>query len=142
MAAFMMKKKINNVEKSVRVVIVDDILQVRQELATVLYLAARSSHSKIEVVGEACNGLEAVDKVRSLHPDVVLMDLEMPGMDGYAATQAIKSTQPAIRVIVVTIHGGDHERFKAAQAGADGFIEKSTPIDELLQSIQYLGRTA
>jgi two-component system, chemotaxis family, protein-glutamate methylesterase/glutaminase len=85
--------------ENTRVLIVDDLPQVRQELVDILKLSARVIKARIEVIGEAQNGKEAVEKTLSLHPDVVLMDLEMPILDGYEATRRIKSHQPAPRVI-------------------------------------------
>ncbi len=81
--------------KNIRVLIVDDLPQVRQGLAIMLELAARGASPKVEVIGEAQNGNEAVQQARTLHPDVILMDLEMPVLDGYEATRRIKAEQPA-----------------------------------------------
>jgi DNA-binding NarL/FixJ family response regulator len=127
-------------ETSIRVLIVDDIDQVRQELATVLTLASRLSPEKIDVVGHARDGAEAIELAHTLLPAVVLMDLEMPRMNGYIATQSIKAAHPAMRVIIFSIHGEDFERQKALQAGADDFIEKGAPIQALVQAIQQTGR--
>ncbi len=129
----------NKGKNNIRVLIVDDTLRVRRELVTILKLAAQASPQKIEVVGEAQDGLEAIQQAETLHPDVVIMDLEMPGMDGYTATQFIKSAHPSIQIIVLSIHSEDSSRLKAAQVGADTFIEKGTPIGEVLLSIQRLG---
>jgi DNA-binding NarL/FixJ family response regulator len=114
-----------------RILIVDDVAQVRQDLSTILSL----SHD-LEVVGQADNGIEAVALAETLMPDVVLMDLEMPGLDGFEATQQIKERQLARRVVVLTIHGHDDYREKAAQVGADAFIEKGTDIEALLRSLR------
>ena len=135
-------EKCNDREQSIRVLIVDDIYLVRHELGTVLQLASKTSLPKIEVVGEAQNGFEAIERAASLHPDVVLMDLEMPGMNGYLATETIKSTQPSVKVIIFTIHGKNEERQNASQAGADAFLEKGIPIGELLHTIQRIGTAA
>jgi len=142
MAKEMMDENNKIMQKSIRVLIVDDIYQVRQELATVLKLAARLAPPDIEVVGQAQNGLEAIEQAKKLHPDVVLMDLEMPGMNGYTATESIKSTRPSIKVIIFTIHGENDERQNASKAGADAFIEKGIPIGELIHTIQRFGRAA
>ena len=120
----------------IKVLIVDDVSEVRQGLATMLKLAARNFTPKIEVVGDAQNGSHAIEQAHMLHPDVVLMDLEMPVMDGYTATQHIKSTQPSISVVVLSIHSDPTSRQKAFQAGADAFIEKGAPLAELIQAIQ------
>lgn len=125
-------------KKCIRVLIVDDIAQVRQGLATVLLLSTKKLGQKIEVIGEAENGREAITQVERLHPDVVLMDLEMPGGDGYEATRQIKVNQPAIRVIILSIHAGREEIELAYAAGADGFICKDNKIGTLLDAILVL----
>ena len=125
-------------QKSVRVLIVDDIPQVRQGLATMLKLAAKNIMPKVELVGEAQNGSEAIAQAQVLHPDAILMDLEMPVLDGYTATQCIKSKDPSIFIIILTIHDDLATRHKAAQAGADAFFGKSAPLDGLIRVIQSL----
>ncbi|OGN89415.1 MAG: hypothetical protein A2Y88_04565 [Chloroflexi bacterium RBG_13_48_10] len=129
------------IQENIRVLIVDDIPQVRQGLATMLKLAARNILPQIEVIGEAQNGSEAIQQAQMLHPDVVLMDLEMPVLDGYTATQCIKSTNPSILIVILTIHSDPVTRQKAAHAGADAFVEKGAPLGELLQTIQRYRRT-
>lgn len=130
------------IPKSIKVLIVDDVPQVRQGLATMLKLAAKNLTPKLEVIGEAQNGSEAVEQTQALHPDVILMDLEMPVLDGYNATQCIKSTHPSILVVVLTIHSDPSTRQKAAQAGADAFVEKGAPLEELLRAIQRFRKTS
>jgi len=126
-----------NIEREgIRVLIVDDLPQVRHGLATVLELAGKAYKPKIDIVGEAQNGREAIQQAQILHPDVVLMDLEMPVLDGFWATQYIKATNPSILIVALTIHSDLATRQKAAQAGADAFIEKGAPLEELLQAIQ------
>ena len=114
----------------IRVLIVDDVERVRQDLRTFLSLAGN-----IEIVGEACNGLEAIQLVETLCPQVILMDLEMPIIDGYEAIRQIKANHPSCRVIALTIHAGEAERSRAFEAGADDFIPKGAPLEILLQSI-------
>jgi DNA-binding NarL/FixJ family response regulator len=114
----------------VRVLIVDDIAQVRQGLRTVLTLA-----EEIEVIGEAVDGRDAIQQVEELQPDVVLMDLEMPVMDGYAATTQVKSRCPSCRIIALSVHSYPEARQRAAQAGVDAFIEKGAPVNKILQAI-------
>lgn len=127
------------IEETIRVLIVDDMPQVRLGLANVLKLATKNLRPHIEVAGEAQNGNEAIELAQSLHPDVVLMDLEMPVLDGYSATRFIKSTNPSILVIILSIHNDLTARQNATQAGADAFIEKGAPIGELIQAIQRFG---
>lgn len=113
-----------------QVLIVDDSPQVRQELRTLLTLAG-----EIEIVGEATDGLEAVRLAEALQPDVVLMDLEMPVMDGYEAARQIKSRWPACRVVALTVHGYEAARQKASQSGVDVFLVKGVSIETLVQAI-------
>jgi DNA-binding NarL/FixJ family response regulator len=120
---------------SIRVLIVDDMAQVRHDLRTVLPLAGQAAGLQIEVVGEAGNGQEAIQRATALEPDVVLMDLEMPVMGGYEATRQIKERWPSCRVIALTVHGYEAAQQQALQAGADGFIVKGAPVGTLVQAI-------
>ena len=113
-----------------RVLIVDDSPQVRQELRTLLTLAG-----DIEIVGEAADGLEAIRLAEALQPEVVLMDLEMPVLDGYEAARQIKSRWPACRVVALTVHGYEAARRKASQAGVDVFLVKGVSVETLVQAI-------
>ena len=113
-----------------RVMIVDDKEQVRKDLRTVLTLSA-----DIEILGEATNGLEAIRLVEVLQPDVVLLDLEMPVMDGYETARAIKSFSPSCRVIILTVHDYPAARYKALQAGVDSFVVKGSSVEQLIQAI-------
>ncbi len=128
--------RIKEVMNSIRVLIVDDMARVRQDLRTVLGLAGFASGSPIEVVGEAANGQEAIQQVEALRPDVVMMDLGMPVMDGWTATRQIKALFPSIRVIVLTVHSDPESRQKACQSGVDGFIEKGVPVSEILLAVR------
>jgi len=122
---------------SIKVLIVDDLARVRDGLRTILELA-----QGMEVVGEAANGLQAVRLAEQLHPDVVLMDLEMPVLDGFEATWQIKRHQPAGAVVVLTIHSSDDARERAARAGADAFVEKGTAVESLIETIRQVRRKA
>ena len=115
----------------IRVLIVDDVEGVRQDLRTFLTLAGN-----IEIVGEARDGLEAIHLVEALCPQVVLMDLEMPIMNGFEAARQIKALKPSCRVIALTIHAGEIERKQALQAGMADVIAKGAPLDVLLRAIQ------
>ena len=113
-----------------RVLIVDDATRVREDLRTALSLAGN-----IEIIGEATNGLEAVQQAELLQPEVVLMDLEMPILDGYEATQQIKTRCPGCRVIALTVHGYEAARQKAFEVGVDVFIVKGAPVERLMRAI-------
>lgn len=110
--------------------IVDDNPRVRQELRTLLPLAG-----DIEVVGEAADGREAVRLAQALLPEVVLMDLEMPILNGYEATRQIKLAAPACRVVALTVHGYEAPRQKAMQAGVDAFLVKGATLENLVRAI-------
>lgn len=114
----------------IRVLIVDDVREVRRDLRTALTLAGN-----IEIVGEAANGLEAVRLAESLEPAVVLMDLEMPVMDGYAAIRPIKAQCPACRVIALTVHGYESARRKAIESGVNDFVVKGVSLESLVKVI-------
>jgi DNA-binding NarL/FixJ family response regulator len=116
--------------KAIRLLIVDDIDQVRQDLRTVLTLAG-----DIDVVGEAANGLEAIRQVEALKPDVVLLDLEMPVLNGYEAADQIRRLCPACRVIALSVHDYKAARQKAIQAGIEAFVTKGAPVGSLVQAI-------
>lgn len=120
---------------AIRVLIVDDVPQIRRELSVILPLVGEKAGIPIQVVGEAGDGQQAMLLARSLQPDVVLMDLAMPVLDGFAATRMIKAEKPAVRVIALTIHSDPATRLKARQAGVDSFIEKGVPLVEVLRAI-------
>jgi DNA-binding NarL/FixJ family response regulator len=114
----------------IRVLIVDDVERVRQDLRTFLTLTGN-----IEIVGEAKNGLDAIRLVEALCPQVVLMDLEMPVMDGYEAARQIKVIQPCCQMIALTIHASEAERQQALQAGMVDVVVKGAPLEVLLRAI-------
>jgi DNA-binding NarL/FixJ family response regulator len=117
----------------VRVLIVDDDALVRSGLRMML-----SAGDRLEVVGEAADGSEVLAEVDLHHPDVVLMDLRMPKLDGIAAT-ALVCTQPsAPRVLVLTTFDGDELVLRALRAGADGFLLKDTPPGEIVTAIELV----
>ncbi len=113
-----------------RVLIVDDMPQVRRELRTLLPLAG-----DIEIIGEAANGREAIEQAAVLQPDVILMDLEMPIVDGCEATHQIKLRHPSCRVIALTVHTDEATRQKAERAGVDELVEKGAPLSSLIRAM-------
>ena len=115
----------------IRVLIADDHHVVRQGLRMFLAL-----DPEFEVVGEAANGQEAVEKAKQLKPDVVLMDLIMPLMDGIAATEAIRSTLPEVEVLALTSVLDDGSVVGAVKAGAIGYLLKDTQAEELCRAIK------
>lgn len=113
----------------IRVLVVDDHQVVREGLRRMLEL-----ENRIQVIGEAEGGEEAIAKAVSLSPDVVTMDLKMPGMDGITATRQIKQVMPQINVLVVTLYAEDFVR-KAIEAGATGYILKDSDCEQLTKAI-------
>lgn len=117
----------------ISLVIVDDQPAVREGLRMRLALEA-----DMQIVGEACDGQEALDIVPRLHSDIVLMDMEMPVMDGLAATKALQSLAPECRVIMLTIHDDEATCKRANEAGAAGFVSKHADDSVLLDAIRAL----
>ena len=122
-------------DAATRVLVVDD-----QALVRGAFVLLVNSAADLEVVGEAANGAEAVDLVSSLQPDVVLMDIRMPVMDGLAATRAIGDLDCATKVLVLTTFDFDEYVFAALRAGASGFLVKDTPPADLLAGIRVVAR--
>jgi NarL family two-component system response regulator LiaR len=117
--------------ETITVLIVDDHSVVRQGLRTFL-----ESETGIEVVGEAADGAEAVEKTREVVPDVVLMDIVMPGLNGIAATRQIAEISPTTRVLVLTSFGEDDKVFPALKAGATGYLLKDATAEQLVRAIR------
>ncbi|WP_086503557.1 response regulator, partial [Clavibacter michiganensis] len=115
----------------VRVLIVDDQALVRMGFRMVL-----DAEPGIEVVGEAADGRAAVERTGALAPDIVLMDVRMPGMDGIDATAEIVARHPATRVIVLTTFDLDEYAFAGLRAGASGFLVKDTRPEHLMEAIR------
>jgi NarL family two-component system response regulator LiaR len=120
---------------TIRVLIADDHAVVRQGIRAFLL-----TRPEIEVVGEACDGAEAVELAGRLQPDVVLMDLLMPNMDGIEAVHRIRSGRPDARILVLTSFATDDQIFPAIQAGALGYLLKDSSPVELVQAIQQVHR--
>jgi DNA-binding NarL/FixJ family response regulator len=115
----------------IRILIADDHPLFRAGIAAVV-----GCHEDMVVVGEAGNGTEAVALARSAKPDVVLMDLQMPEMDGLSALAAIHRELPSIRILVVTTYGGDVQAARAIRLGASGYLLKDTLRAELVNTIR------
>ena len=115
----------------IRVLLVDDQQMIRAGLRMLC-----EAQPDLEVVGEAGDGREAVTLAARLSPDVVVMDLRMPGVDGITATGRILAARPATRVLVLTTFGDDDHLYPALTAGATGFLLKDAPPDELLDGIR------
>lgn len=120
---------------SIRVLIADDHVVVRQGLRTFLEL-----QDDIEVVGEAEDGASAVEGVQTHSPDVVLMDLVMPGMDGIAATRCVREACPETKVLVLTSFADDEKLFPVLRAGAAGYLMKDVAPEQLAEAIRTIHR--
>lgn len=119
----------------VRIVIADDHPVVRAGLEGML-----SAQPEFEVVGQAADGNEAVRLASRLKPDVVLMDLRMPGMEGVAATKEIREKHPGINVLVLTTYDSDADILRAVEAGATGYMLKDAPREELFRAVKAADR--
>jgi NarL family two-component system response regulator YdfI len=116
---------------AIRVLIADDHLIIREGLRMIL-----SDSPDIQVVGEAENGLQAIELAEEIHPSVILMDLQMPSLDGLSATEKIKAQWPEIAVVILTSYDEDQLMIRGLKAGAKGFLLKDTRRQTLLDTIQ------
>ncbi|MBO0784113.1 MAG: response regulator transcription factor [Ktedonobacteraceae bacterium] len=123
-------------QKRIRVLIADDHLMVRKGLRLML----EEDDESIELVGDAADGASALTLIEQLQPDVVLMDVRMPGMDGITALQHIRSSWSQIAVIILTTYDEDDLLVRALQAGACGYLLKDTPLEKLLRAIHTAAR--
>ena len=120
---------------AIRVLIVDDHQLFRRGVSSLL-----AGREDIEVVGEANNGAEAVERARELMPDVVLMDIKMPELDGIAATKQLKAEMPYVRIMMLTVSETDEDLFEAIKAGASGYLLKNVDPDHLVASVLQVQR--
>lgn len=116
-----------------RVLIADDHELMREGLRALL-----ESHQDIEVIGEATNGQEAIDQVATLQPDIVLMDISMPVMNGLDATRTIKETNPSVKILILTMHEGEAYFFNILEAGASGYFIKGGSAADLVTALQVV----
>ena len=121
--------------RTIRVVIADDHPVVREGLAAML-----EREPDLEVVGEARDGQEAIEQVAALRPDVVLMDLQMPRVDGVEAIRQIRERHGGVHVLVLTTYGDDESIFRGIEAGARGYLLKDAPRDELFRAVRAVAR--
>jgi DNA-binding NarL/FixJ family response regulator len=120
-------------KKQIRILIVDDHAMVRYALANAI-----RCQRDLSLVGEADDGQEALTLYRAHQPDVVTMDYNLPGQNGIATTSAIRAEFPQARVLLLSIHEGAEDIWKASQAGAVGYLSKSVEIDEVLLAIRQV----
>jgi len=120
---------------AIKVMVVDDHALFRRGIATVL-----ANEKNIKIVGEAIDGLEAIEKAEKLAPDVILMDLNMPRCSGLEATQALHTKMPQVNILVLTVSDNEADLFAAIKFGATGYILKNTEPEELIQAVLHIAQ--
>jgi two-component system NarL family response regulator len=123
------------VEPPIRVVLADPHALFRRGVRLVL-----EDEADIEVVGECADGLDAVDCIVELVPDLVLMDVRMPGVSGIEATRRVRSLVPSVKVAILTVSESDEDLFAAVRAGATGYLLKEVSIEELADAVRAVAR--
>jgi len=118
---------------TIKVLVVDDHALFRRGIAAVL-----ANRKNLEIVGEAADGLEAIEKAEQTMPDVILMDLNMPRCSGLEATQALQAKMPDVNILVLTVSDNEADLFAAMKFGATGYILKNTEPEELVQAIFHI----
>jgi DNA-binding NarL/FixJ family response regulator len=122
-------------ETRVRILLVDDHTLFRKGIASIL-----AEERSFQVVGESANGRDATEKARELMPDVILMDISMPEMDGLEATRQIKEELPAIRIVILTVSDEDQNLFEAIKWGAQGYLLKKVDPQTLFNTLRAVAR--
>jgi pilus assembly protein CpaE len=123
----------SDTQQKIRLLVVDDIVETRNNLINLLYF-----EKDIEVIGSATSGLDGIETAKKLQPDIILMDINMPDMDGITATEKIKQTLPNIAVIMMSVQGEQDYLRRAMRAGASEFLVKPFSGDELISSIRHV----
>jgi DNA-binding NarL/FixJ family response regulator len=121
--------------KPIRILVADDHPIVRSGISSIL-----ATQPDFEIVGEAANGTDAVDAAARLAPNLVLMDLRMPGLNGVGASTAILAARPSTRIVVLTTYASDGEVLRAIEAGAVGYLLKDVPHEELFRALRAVAR--
>ena len=119
----------------IKIILADDHTMFREGLRAII-----DDESDMAVVGEARDGFEALEKVRDLLPDIVLMDINMPRLDGVKATRYISEQHPQVRIIILTMYDQDRRVFESIKAGARSYILKDTPVQQLIETIRAVCR--
>ncbi len=120
---------------TIKVLVVDDHTLFRRGIAAVL-----ANQDSLEMVGEASDGLEAIEKAREFAPEVILMDLNMPRCSGLEATQALQAEMPEVNILVLTVSEMEADLFAAMKFGARGYLLKNTEPDELIHAISHIAQ--
>ncbi len=121
--------------QKIRILLADDHTIFRKGLQEII-----NKQSDMTVVGEAKDGVDAVNKAEELAPDIILMDISMPILDGVKATRLIRDQDEQVGIVMLTMYGGDQYIFEAIKAGAQGYILKDADLDELLKAIRSVHR--
>jgi len=124
-------------EQKIRVLIVDDVAETRENIRKLLQF-----ESDLEVVGAANSGRSGIEAAKELRPDVVLMDINMPDMDGITATELIRQQNPASQVVILSVQGDPNYMRRAMLAGARDFLTKPPALDELTAAVRRAGKMA
>lgn len=122
---------VNTRKQKIKVLVVDDHPVVRKGLQTCL-----AKQERIKVVGEAADGDEALQKTRELLPDVVLLDISMPRLNGLAVTELVRKETPSVKVLILSVHNNKEYIFRIIQSGAHGYVSKEASPEELLRAIE------
>src|SRR5512143_2944541 len=128
-----MRRERNRYMEKVKILLVDDHEVVRTGLKTFL-----ESQGRFQVVAEAASGLEAIQRALETSPDIVLMDISMPGMDGLEATRQLKKMCPASQILALTVHDDKHYFMEMLAAGASGYLTKQAAAEELVAAIHAI----
>ena len=118
-------------DTTIKIMLVDDHSIVRKGLALIL-----EAEPDMTVIGQADNGTDAVERIRTLRPDVTLMDLKMYGMSGVDAVSAVRADLPSARIVMLSTYDRDDDIYRSIRAGAMGYLVKDTPSDEILEAIR------
>jgi DNA-binding NarL/FixJ family response regulator len=120
---------------AIKVLVVDDHALFRRGIVTVL-----ANEKNIKIVGEAADGLEAIEKAEKLAPEVILMDLNMPRLSGLQATQVLHTKMPQANILILTVSDNEADLFAAVKFGATGYILKNTEPEELIQAVLHIAQ--
>lgn len=121
--------------RSIKILIADDHTIVRQGMRKLL-----EGYSDIEIVGESQDGDETVEAAERLAPEIVIMDISMPGLSGLEATRQIRKKYPAVKILILTMHAEKEYIFQILQSGASGYLLKGSPVEELVTAIRAVDR--
>src|SRR5437870_1397027 len=129
------KQKVSATKQKIKILVVDDHPVVRKGLQLCL-----AREQRLKIVGEAADGDEAVRKARDLEPDLVLMDISMPRMNGLAVTEVLRKQSPKVKILVLSVHSNKEYIFRIIQAGAHGYVSKEASPEELLRAIESVAQ--